>query len=171
MLQNTREPEPIDQVRQQLLTHPGSRDTWKKTFSGGDEDARDWYLVVEANRLLWRAKKPVEPTLSNDDHDWLTYETLFNLDRFRKTNQQCYLGQYRIALKNVRIFVAEKIDPAALDELRKAFFPDCVDSQQLIGRSAIDCPWQDRSQAKSASPGGSRKVECQPSSECAADRS
>lgn len=75
----------------------------------------------------------------NKDHQWLTYETLFNHKLYRRSNQKREIGMYHMPLENLRIVVAKDIPSGVLDQLREAFFPDLTDNAQLL--LCVDRPW------------------------------
>ncbi len=75
----------------------------------------------------------------NKDHQWLTYETLFNHKLYRRSNQEREMGLYHMPLENLRIVVARDIPSGVLDQLREAFFPDLTDNAQLL--LCVDRPW------------------------------
>lgn len=86
---------------------------------------------------------PLAGIVNNAAGDWLTYETLFNQGKFRKTNQSRKTGQYRIGMSHVKIWVLEEIDPASLLELCDAFFPDS-EPDEIKALSAEAHPWQEQ---------------------------
>jgi hypothetical protein len=84
-----------------------------------------------------------EQTVRNPQHHWLTYETLYNLELFRRTNQKRRMGLYRMPLNRAKVFVCQGTKAPDLERLTAAFFPD-LDPQDLLIRSSRDCPWQPR---------------------------
>lgn len=86
--------------------------------------------------------KEEDDTISNEDYEWLTYETIFNQHVFRKTNQRCEMGLYLMPLNKVRILLQRNINPYILQILVEAFFPD-LQPDEVEGKAREDCPWQE----------------------------
>ena len=78
---------------------------------------------------------------TNAEHNWLTYEVVFNQRAFRKNHQKHQMGLYRLPRANVRIFIRQFIDDALLQQIADAFFPDLT-KEQVVACS--DWPWQKR---------------------------
>ena len=87
--------------------------------------------------------------LSNDAHDWLTYETIFDQRMYRKNNQRLELGLYRIPLANVKVFVRDGIAADVLQSLGAAFFPDL--KTDLLERMSTET-WKWKVPPKSKAP-------------------
>ncbi len=87
------------------------------------------------------APEPLLGLINNDDCNWLTYETLFNQRPYRKTNQACQFGTYRIPLDRVKVFVRDNIDKAQLQQLAEAFFPD-LKPEYVAAFSNNTWPWK-----------------------------
>src|SRR5262249_34522377 len=133
--------------------------------TGGGANLSD-QIAARAARAQQAGPKPNQPLgdaaddlagkFTNKTYDCLTYETLFNQKKFRKTNQQRDIGLYRIALARVKIFVCQGISESLLKELVDAFFPD-LESRDIVALSRRYCPWQPAPQSPStadlASPG------------------
>ena len=60
----------------------------------------------------------------NEVFDWLTYETVLNKPKFRKTNQARPVGLYLAKLSDMQVWVRQEIPPASFAALCEAFFPD-----------------------------------------------
>src|SRR5262249_41075974 len=71
--------------------------------------ARSQQTGPKPNQPLGDAPDDLAGKFTNKTYDCLTYETLFNQKKFRKTNQQRDIGLYRIALARVKIFVCQRI--------------------------------------------------------------
>lgn len=70
------------------------------------------------------ALAPVPVAITNPDRDWLTYESLFNKDAFRKPNCKFDLSLYLIPMNDIRIWLRNDLPPADLQAFVDAFFPD-----------------------------------------------
>lgn len=94
-------------------------------------------------------KAALEPLISftNNGYDWLTYETLFNQRIFRKTNQECVYGLYRIPLRQVKVCLRDDIEPQLLTELTDAFFPDLT-PDRVVELSNQTWDWKAKDPAK-----------------------
>lgn len=90
------------------------------------------------------AQEPLLGQVNNPNYQWLTYECLFNQRPFRKTNQVCTMGLYRVHLGRLRVFLREDIDPALTKTLIDAFFPD-VSVEAIEALSAGEWKWKTRS--------------------------
>jgi len=120
---------PSSDIRQKFLDAK-CRDTWEKEFEG------DNYVLVQFNGdLLWRLKSvavrqraPIEFLKelhhANEGFEWLTYETVINKPKFRKTNQELEFGLYTLPTDAAEIFLRNGVAPDQLDALASAFFPD-----------------------------------------------
>lgn len=105
--------------------------------------------ALAANTGIVVPSGPVPPGLArepllgfnNEEYNWLTYETLFNQRPYRKTNQRCEMGLYRIPLKNIKIFLRDDVDQDVLKQLADAFFPD-LDPNLVLALSNADWPWK-----------------------------
>jgi hypothetical protein len=73
----------------------------------------------------------------NNNFEWLTYETVLNKPKFRKSNQPRQIGLYAASMLNMQIWVRTGIPPEAFAALCEAFFPDHTQEeiQQLSDRS------------------------------------
>jgi hypothetical protein len=65
---------------------------------------------------------PVAAPALNPDFNWLTFETRFNSEWFKKTNQQQPMGLFIVPLWTVDV----DVDNDAPDELLLAIFPNCT---------------------------------------------
>lgn len=81
--------------------------------------------------------------LDNPSRRWLTYESLFNQRPYRKTNQACAMGLYRMPVPRLRIFLREDVDKATCEALVAAFFPDLT-VDWIQGLSAAEWKWKVR---------------------------
>lgn len=98
--------------------------------------------IVVAERPLPDAPEPLA-NLENRNRLWLTYESLFNQRPYRKINQACAMGLYRIPVKNLRIFLRESVDRELVETLVAAFFPDLT-VDWIEGLSADEWKWKVR---------------------------
>lgn len=106
-------------------------------------DSKDHILVLHNGELYWKFPKPVVGAtvkalegsfdkgirtdgtqFKNSGFDWLTYETVLNKPKFRKTNQEAKVGLYLARLRDMLVWVREDMPPAALAALADSFFPD-----------------------------------------------
>ncbi len=78
---------------------------------------------------------------SNDQYDWLTYESLFNKPQFRKPNGAFKLGLYLIPLNKVTVWIRDSLDATLLAKLADAFFPD-LEQSQLLDLAKTFWPWK-----------------------------
>ncbi len=62
--------------------------------------------------------------LTNPNRHWLTYESLINLDRYRKPSCEFKLGLFLIPLKETKIWLRDDIPQANLNAFINSFFPD-----------------------------------------------
>ncbi|HVH97198.1 MAG TPA: hypothetical protein VM869_00745, partial [Enhygromyxa sp.] len=100
--------------------------------------------IVVAELPLPDAPEPLAG-LDNRNRLWLTYEALFNQRPYRKTNQACPLGLYRVPVRNLRIFLRESVDRELCETLVAAFFPDLT-VEWIEGLSAVEWRWKVRPQ-------------------------
>jgi hypothetical protein len=70
------------------------------------------------------------PDFSNPDRDWLTYESLFNKDLFRKPCCEFKLGLYLIPINDLTIWLRDDLDASDLQTFVNSFFPD-FESEQI----------------------------------------
>ncbi len=94
------------------------------TFSAETEElyVPDTAVSTEVEIELPQVPEPLI-NLKNDGFNWLTYETLFNQRPYRKTNQECKLGLYRIPFGKIKIFLRENADDKIVKSLTEFFFP------------------------------------------------
>lgn len=85
------------------------------------------------------AGPPPPPDIKNPDFEWLTYESLFNKDKFKKPNQAFELGLYLIPLSSVNLYVRDHIDRQTLENLQAAFFPKGIDARDIVVLSQMHC--------------------------------
>lgn len=119
------------EVRRVNVTDPAAR-MKKPVLTGPSTAGKIAQAVVRLD---------AEATIKNPQHHWLTYETLYNLELFRRTNQKRQMGLYRMPLNKAKVFVCQGTKPADLQKLTAAFFPD-LEPDDLVIRSSRDCPWQ-----------------------------
>ena len=62
--------------------------------------------------------------ISNPDRNWLTYESLFNKDQFRKPCAEFKLELYLIPVNNLTIWLRDELSAADLQTFVNSFFPD-----------------------------------------------
>lgn len=65
-----------------------------------------------------------QPPYVNGGFEWLTYETVLNKPKFRKTNQSRKVGLYAADMAGLQLWVRSDIPPAAFNALCECFFPD-----------------------------------------------
>ncbi|MEZ5429072.1 MAG: hypothetical protein R2747_22690 [Pyrinomonadaceae bacterium] len=74
---------------------------------------------------------------TNNDYDWLTYESVFNKPDFRKSNKKYELGLYLIPRDKVTVWFRNNIDAELLTKLTDAFFPDYESDKHLKASNQI----------------------------------
>jgi len=77
----------------------------------------------------------------NPNQEWQTYETLFNKNKFRKSNSPFDVGLYIIPLAHVNIWVRDHIPRQQIELLVACFFSE-LDSQTVTDLSARHCKWR-----------------------------
>lgn len=89
----------------------------------------------------------VPDTFTNNDRLWLTYETIFNQKKFRKSNQPHNLGLFRIQLANVCIILRQDLHDSRSDalfkKLRACFLPqlEVLDGDMEQRKKYAPSPW------------------------------
>lgn len=79
----------------------------------------------------------------NKNYDWLTFESLFNKKRFRRTNKKLEMGLYVIKRSDVTVFFRNYLDPDLVEKLSDAFFPD-VDPEDHLKKSNAIWDWKNK---------------------------
>jgi hypothetical protein len=116
---------------------------------GPAESQKDYELVVIDDALLWRTLLPLD--YSNENYEWLSYETVVNNPEFRRTNQKLEFSLYTVQIDDVDIWLRGHLDKPELRMLADAFFPDLLSG----GQGAADIsnarwPWKNRQFLSSA---------------------
>lgn len=92
-------------------------------------------------------RNPVPESFTNNDRLWLTYETIYNQNKFRKSNQPHNLGLFRIPLPHVCIILRQDLHDDRGDELfkklRACFLPelDFLDAAKDRRKDYAPTPW------------------------------
>jgi len=111
------------QARQRLTRWPKDRSGWVKPF-----DQTPHELVSDGQAIYWRRQRDVVTgsalSFVNDGFDWLTYETILNKEKFRKTNQPLEYGLYTLPSSDLIVFLRSRLGPEQRECLASAFFPD-----------------------------------------------
>jgi len=88
----------------------------------------------------------------NDKYDWLTYETVFQQQRFARTNEKLDIGLYSIKREEVTVFFRSEISDELLTSLTDAFFPDAANAKAHKIESDQTWPWKQQATAAVAVP-------------------
>ena len=119
-------------------------DDVKKKFPGGNGP---WHQLVLVNaQIYWQTPKLVLPSADalegsdpfvNDGFHWLTYETVLNKPKFRKSNQEVKIGLYAASLSDMQLWFRDGIDGLAFKALCDSFLPDhTVDEVRLLSEAS-----------------------------------
>jgi hypothetical protein len=65
-----------------------------------------------------------DPPFVNANADWLTYETVLNKPKFRKTNQSRPVGLYAVDMAHLQLWIRSGMPRGSFQALCAAFFPD-----------------------------------------------
>lgn len=99
-------------------------------------DGPDHQLVYINGDIYWKTapvvavvvapEDPLEagPAYVNTGFEWLTYETVLNKPKFRKTNQPRKIGLYAADVSDMQVWVRDLMPVGSLPALCNAFFPD-----------------------------------------------
>ena len=126
----------IDEAKTIIQSNPGKIN--EKAF-----ESKTHTLRLIAGELYWQYLRPIPQTrfealegtfdkglrepgtaFVNDGFHWLTYETVLNKPKFRKTNQSEPVGLYLAKLSDMQVWIREDIPAASLKVLCEAFIPD-----------------------------------------------
>jgi hypothetical protein len=88
----------------------------------------------------------------NDKFEWLTYETIFQQQRFARTNEKLDIGLYAIQRNAVTVFFRSNLSDELLDRLTDAFFPDVDNAKTHREDSDRDWPWKQQAAVAVAMP-------------------
>lgn len=81
--------------------------------------------VVKKAVVAVQVEEPLEnPAFVNTGFEWLTYETVLNKPKFRKTNQARKIGLYAADMANLQLWVRSDFPDGAFQALCASFFPD-----------------------------------------------
>ncbi len=137
--------DPVDNLRQALdwmIANP--LDDVKKKFPGGNGPSNK--LVVVSAQIYWQTPKLVLPSADalegsdpfvNTGCHWLTYETVLNKPKFRKSNQEVKVGLYAACLSDMQLWFRDDIDDLPFKALCDSFLPDhTVDEVRLLSQAS-----------------------------------
>lgn len=90
------------------------------------DDTGDEVKLISVRCAAPRAAEETleQPPYVNAGFEWLTYETVLNKPKFRKTNQSRKVGLYAADMAGLQVWVRSDIPPAAFNALCESFFPD-----------------------------------------------
>ena len=135
------------------LTAPvGGNWRGSQTVAGGPNGRKDYNLVVIQNgKVVVENTKQVRSTITvlfelmledapafvNGGFDWLTYETVLNKPKFRKTNQPRKIGLYAANMADMQLWIRTDIPDGSLKALCDSFFPDhSLDEVKRLSKSS-----------------------------------
>lgn len=89
------------------------------------------------------ALQPSDPDFAfvNEDWEWLTYETVLNQKRFRRSNQEHELALYTLPFRQTEVWMVKGIDREVLASLQQAFFPE-LSADKLEDAIRKHWPWR-----------------------------
>jgi hypothetical protein len=99
----------------------------EKTKNGEDYDAKRFIKLTAAATPVARiVAQPVVKAdkITNPERHWLTYESLFNKDKFRKPSCEFKLSLYLIPVNDLLIWLRDDVSPEHLQTFVNSFFPD-----------------------------------------------
>jgi hypothetical protein len=108
------------------------------TLAGKDQGSGSFTLEVKdgsgpaatkASINLVYERSLEDPPFVNAGSDWLTYETVLNKQKFRKTNQLRRVGLYAADMADLQLWIRSDMPPASFGALCAAFFPDHTPSE------------------------------------------
>ena len=130
--------DPVDNLRQALdwmIANP--LDDVKKKFPGGNGPSNK--LVVVSAQIYWQTPKLVLPSADalegsdpfvNTGYHWLTYETVLNKPKFRKSNQEVKVGLYAACLSDMQLWFRDDIDDLPFKARRRS--PPSLPSELVV---------------------------------------
>jgi len=105
-------------------------------------------LVLINGQIYWSTAKVVAvalptvdalegaPAFENAGYDWLTYETVLNKPKFRKTNQGRQIGLYAAHLSDMQIWFRDDLTGEPFLAMCESFFPDHTpDEVRLLSKA------------------------------------
>jgi hypothetical protein len=95
--------------------------------------------VLAQTQVQVESPGTMEGNFCNQTCDWLTYESVFNKRRFRKSNQRRRVGFYILNLSSMQIWIREYLSDEVLTILTDAF---CPDSEMADLREVSDSLWK-----------------------------
>jgi hypothetical protein len=111
-------------LQQAIGVMPTEPNPVTKTFP---PDTATYTLVLHNGVLYWSTPPPPSfehPPFVNGGYDWLTYETVLNKPKFRKTNQLRKIGLYAAEIDDMQVWLRDGMPPGSLNSICSAFFPD-----------------------------------------------
>ena len=88
----------------------------------------------------------------NDNFEWLTYETIFQQQRFARTNEKLQMGLYAVPRTEVTVFFRFGLNDELLGKLTDAFFPNTTDKTKHKTESDETWAWKERKETPAGFP-------------------